>query len=206
MYTKNDIANMALAHLGAGKIANLTDNNEKSRVINLYYDNAVQTVLRAFPWGFARTMAKLALSVETMPGATYMYAYPNNCLNVRRIFTEGMGYDSDLKLQYSIFTSNGVRYIGCEQPDAYLDYTAFVDIPDTYDSTFCEALSYKLAALCSPALTSNAQKSQEMLQLFQLTLDTAKHTSAVEQYKEVKFPDTYLNARGSISHYERRYR
>ncbi len=206
MYTKEDICNMALSHLGAGKIASLDDNNEKTRVLNLYYEGAVKSVLRVFPWGFARTMTKPALSTESIPGATYMYGYPSDCLNVRRIFTEGMGTDPDLKLPFSIFTWQSVKYIGCEFTDIYLDYTAFVDIPDTYDPTFCEALSYKLAAVCSPALTGNAQKSQEMLQMLQLTVDAAKHTSAVENFQIMKFPSTYLDARGAISHNGRRYR
>ena len=200
MYTKEDICNMALAHIGAGKIASLDDNNEKTRVLNLYYEGAVKAVLRVFPWGFARTMCKPAQSTESIPGATYMYAYPPDCVNVRRIFTDGMGADSDYKLPYSIFSWEGVKYIGCEYSDIYLDYTAYVDIPDTYDPTFSEALSFKLAATCSPSLTGNAQKSQEMLQMYQLTLDSAKHTSAVENYKEVKFPSSYLDARGAITH------
>lgn len=200
MYTKEDICNMALSHIGGGKIVSLQDNNEKTRILNLHYEGTVKSVLRAFPWGFARTMCKPAQSTETIPGATYMYGYPPDCVNIRRIFTEGMGADSDYKLPYSIFTWEGVRYIGCEFEDIYMDYTAYVDIPDTYDPTFSEALSFKLAAVCSPSLTGNAQKSQEMLQMFQLTMDTAKHTAAVEGYKEVKYPSTYLDARGAINH------
>jgi len=57
-----DIANNALAFLGAKRITDIDDESEQAELVNLYYDLARDSVLEAFDWTFATIRFQPALS------------------------------------------------------------------------------------------------------------------------------------------------
>jgi hypothetical protein len=85
-----DIANMALAHIGAaGSISDLdTDTNEESVVINRFLTKAREQMLRSHDWSFATKTATLSDQTEEPNEEwSYGYRYPSDCIKARRIFT-----------------------------------------------------------------------------------------------------------------------
>jgi hypothetical protein len=79
------VYNLCLGRLGVGQaIGSPTENSVPAKTCNRFYDQCRQEVLRAFPWAFALRAEALALvSGQTFPGWTYVYQYPNKCLNMR---------------------------------------------------------------------------------------------------------------------------
>ncbi len=85
-----DIANMALAHIGAGgSISDLdTDTNEESVVINRFLTKAREQMLRSHDWSFATKTASLGGEADDPTEEwSKSYRYPSDCVKVRRIFT-----------------------------------------------------------------------------------------------------------------------
>jgi len=83
-------ANTTLGRLGIGKtIQSLSENSVEAKTLNRVYVQVRQEVLRAFPWGFALWAEALAeVADQTFPGWTYVYQYPNGCLNMRAVGDE----------------------------------------------------------------------------------------------------------------------
>lgn len=85
-----DIANMALSHIGAGgSITDLdTDTNEESVVVNRFLAKARKQLLRSHDWSFATKTATLGGEADD-PNEEWgkSYRYPSDCVKVRRIFT-----------------------------------------------------------------------------------------------------------------------
>lgn len=81
------VYNLCLGRLGVGQsIGAPTENSVPAKLCNRFYDQCRQEVLRAFPWGFAlRAQALALIADQTFPGWTYVYAYPNGCLNMRAV-------------------------------------------------------------------------------------------------------------------------
>lgn len=86
-----EIYNRALSRIGIDQY--LGDPNETSKAGTLYrmwYDACRQTCLRDFPWNFASAILPLApLANITVPGWTYVYAYPVDCLQARQVCDAG---------------------------------------------------------------------------------------------------------------------
>lgn len=192
--TNTDIANMALASFGGGRITSLDDNSESARLISLNFDNCADTVLRAFPWNFARRIDLLGLTAETLGGWDYVYQYPPDCLNVLKIYSSG-----NTRLQtrdkFKIYTNGTTKLIACDVEDAYIEYTMSVTDVNMYDQCFAKALSYLLAAEVCNAKTGNTSKSQEMLKKYNLTINNALTAGANENNVQEDWPTSYTRGR-----------
>jgi len=192
--SKVDICNLALSRFGGGKINSLDEGTEVARLLDLNYDNCLETTLRGFPWNFARNMRALALTTTTVTGYNYVYQYPANCVNVLRVYDEN-NYRLKEKAEFKITTNGNEKLIACDIEDAFVEFTYKVIIPDLYDALFIKALSYQIAAEIVNAKSGNAQKSQEMMQKYQIAIAEAQHIGAVENSTTFELPDKYLKGR-----------
>ena len=61
MISKITICNLALAQLGQAPISSLTQEDEKARRLNLFYEPVRDEVLRSHNWGFATAEEPLDL-------------------------------------------------------------------------------------------------------------------------------------------------
>lgn len=78
--SKTEIAKLALARIGADRITDLdTDTGRNSRFCRLFYDSALDEILRARAWNFATKRASLSQDA-TAPafGWTYRYLLPSD--------------------------------------------------------------------------------------------------------------------------------
>jgi len=92
MSSQVEIANMALDVIGTrSTIASLTEGSIESSAISRHWNNALDSVLRAAHWNFARRQIALTLLQDGTAGGTpptpwlYEYAYPSDCLLMRYI-------------------------------------------------------------------------------------------------------------------------
>lgn len=194
MISKVVIANLALSRFGGGKITAFDDGTESARLIDLNYENCVDTVLRAFPWNFARKIELLSLSDSTTPGYQYVYQYPAKCVNVIKVYSEGNSRLQE-KPEFKIFTDGDEKFIACDIEKSYVEFTYKDNPPDVYDPLFIKALSYILAAEICNAKSGNAQKAGEMLQKYQLAINEAHLAGAIENNEPYEWPKKWTDGR-----------
>lgn len=92
MASQISIANMALDAIGTrSTIASLTEGSAEANAISRQWDNALDSILRACHWNFARKQVPLSLLQDGTAGGTvptpwlYEYSYPSDCLLMRQI-------------------------------------------------------------------------------------------------------------------------
>jgi hypothetical protein len=196
MISSTSICNLALSHfVGGGKITSLDDATNTARILKTNYENCLQTVLRSFPWTFARTIDTLDLVTKTYPNYDYVYKYPTNCMRISRVCVEGDLEEPNYQNEYKELSDGEIQYIASNIENAYIEYTLYVTNPTMYDSQFVKALSYLIASEVSNVLTGNSSLAKEMYQKFQLAIGEAYKSSANEANLPVIRESRYINAR-----------
>lgn len=92
------VANIALGRIGISKTISdiVTDTTEAATQVRRHYNEAVNAVLRDFPWAFATRYANLTLVAGAVGTPvnndwTFSYQVPDACIMVRRIAVKGVG-------------------------------------------------------------------------------------------------------------------
>ena len=184
MSTQVEIVNLALTRLAVRHITTIDDASEPARQAKLVWGMIRQSVLRDHPWGFASKSVKLtAAEGVTVPGWSYVYLYPSDCLKVTSLYSEA---DTTSAQNYKKMAISGALgaddyiILACNVEGATIDYIADIDTPALFDSMFVDAFACRLAAeLAKPLMGDNA-KRQAMLQEYMLALDGAKIDDAKE--------------------------
>ena len=194
MSSKTEIANMAISHLGMGKeIANLdTEQSKEASACRRFYDVAKKAVLLDYNWTFATKQATLNL-VEENPNDDWLYSYryPVDCLTIRRVLS-GLRKDTlSSKIPFKIAKDSAGKLIYSDQEDASVEYTEDVDDPSYFSTPFTIALSFKLASMIAPRVTSGDpyKIKQEMLAQYTLELNNAKKADMNEETQDL-IPDS----------------
>jgi hypothetical protein len=187
-----DISNMALNQLKAKNILSLEENTEEAYQARRMYDVARRALLRKLPWGFARRIKPLAPLADRVQGTLWreFYAYPDDCLMVRRLFGEG-GEGG-----YEVFSlSSAVSVLATDVAGAYLDYT--YDLRDTgrFPPDFALCLSYFLAFLLAPALSADESAETRCHALYQAALGEAARAGFNEAREVLAADSDILRAR-----------
>lgn len=182
MISKVDICNMALAQLGQEPISSLGQDDERARRCSLFYEPVKKEVLRTHNWAFADSITTLALLADGLEGEwPYMYAYPQDCLFLRRIFCRGpRGKSYAFKEIYQNDIHARVIFCGAEQAQA--EYTRDVKDEALFDPAFVKAFSLALAADLAVTLSGDAGLAQRVLQKYTLALDEARRANMTESY------------------------
>lgn len=185
MFTKTNICNMALAHLGSSStIANIDEASEEARACKLFYDVALFKTLRSFAWPFAQKYLSLA-EVSENPNSdwSFAYAYPNDCLDFQRIVNASRVQTAESLIEWEIGQGSGGLLIFTDEPDAIGKYTAKAENPSLYPSDFVVAQSYLLSSMIAPRISVNdpARLGAAALNAFNAHISAAKAGALNEQ-------------------------
>lgn len=192
--TDTDICNIALSNIGKGTIVNIEDPMENARACKLYYHPTRETVLRAYPWGFAHRIEKLALLDIKTPGYTFTYAYPHKCLKINKIRTQEP--NEQQHEPYTVINIDvATKAICCDVTAAYADYTLNITDPLVMDSLFIEAFTRMLAANICMRLLGNPQSYQLQYQLYQQAVREARLMDAREGHRDAVYHSNYATKR-----------
>lgn len=165
MTTKTEVCNYALVvHLGADPITSFGETTSKNgRLCNRVYVPVLKELLEEHPWQFAkRTYALSALSDQDPAEWEYAYTWPSNCLMPREVQrSDRAAVPIDFEVMNSIDDTNK-KTICCNEEDAVLIYTAYLDNPNLYSASFRKALSLALAVAMCP--TSAPKKKIDKLE------------------------------------------
>lgn len=156
------IGNLALSHLGVGKvIGNLTtETSSEADTLRTFYDLALDATLRDFNWGFATKTVELGLLTDSEDDDhptdewTYAYTYPSDCLKARRILSGSRSDTPDSEVKYVIVHGESSSVIYTDQEDAVLEYTGRITDGNRYPQDFILTMSWRLALYSAARLVS----------------------------------------------------
>ena len=151
--------------------------------------------MRTHNWAFARGTIQLALvrqeNSQTWP---YWYAYPQDCLFIRRVFSANTPHQAQpFEERYSQDMSG--RVIGCAVPQASAEYTRKVGDESIFDPAFVKAFSLALAADLAFSLTADAGLGQRILQKYTLALDEARRSNMTENFERPMSESAFVECR-----------
>ena len=210
MLNATEICNIALSHLAKGRISSIDEATEQARQCKLFYDYTRQALLREYNWGFAKRLVKLAEVKTEDPRWTCVYAYPKQCVQVRRIFNVMTTYDAydnpkvverkcvhdKDRHKYEVYmVSDNVRGIGCDIRQAWCEYTCDATDTEQFPSDFVEAFTHMLASNMAMQLTGNMNIQNSEYQHAQAVINKAVYTTASEKYDKPDMPHKYFDGR-----------
>lgn len=194
-FSKAQIYNITLNILGVSTpLENANNNDNRTILLNNYYELARDYVLKDFDWNFASVFKKLSVCLDTVEESkyTYCYDYPNDCVCAREIFNKD---DYTIK-EYSINAlSDGAKVILTDTPEAILRYTKRIDKEVYYTSEFSMALSYYLASLTSSVITGSLQKGELAYEKYKQIIKHARLINASESAETLYDTTTYIDTR-----------
>ena len=185
MASEVQICNLALAKVGDEQITSLTENSKAARLCNLVYEPMRDATLRAHPWNFAIKRIELAANTLT-PAYEYntQFTLPSDFL---RLIGTNM-------LDTAKFTVEGNQLL-CNVSALKIKYIYAVTDPNVFDWLFNEALSARIAAELSIAMTDNRSLTVDLFNLFSTKLSDARTADATEGTPDDITADTWLNSR-----------
>ena len=184
MTSPTEIANRALQCLGDTPILDITDNNERARIMRRAYEPVRKAELRKHIWNFARKRVVLAPdSVAPAFGFAYAYTWPGDCL---RVFPQRCARD---------WTVEGRKILTDDGPSLELIYISDVTDVNTMDDMFVEAFAKKLAVETAEKVTQSTSKRELAQAEYKEAMAEARKVGAFEQIPQ-EFPtDDWLLAR-----------
>lgn len=196
-----DICNLALNFLGKGIIKSLSENTELARTCKLHYDRYRRILLKDYSWEFAERTMKLEPVEDfgdNVKGWDYVYRYPDDCLQVLKIYDGDDRRKDDKREKFFVQTVDyrlGTKVICCNLENAYMDYVSNEDDCNYFSEEFVEALAHYLAYGMAQALTGSEAKAQTELQYMQTALYQAKLRTAREREHDPSLPHKYFDGR-----------
>lgn len=196
-----DICNLALNFLGKGIIKSLSENTELVRTCKLHYDRYRRILLKDYSWEFAERTMKLEPVEDfgdTVKGWKNVYRYPDDCLQVLKIYDGDDHRKDDKREKFFVQTVDyrlGTKVICCNLENAYMDYVCNEEDCNYFSEEFVEALAHYLAYGMAQALTGSEAKAQTELQYMQNALYQAKLRTAREREHEPSVPHKYFDGR-----------
>jgi hypothetical protein len=206
MATVIDICNAALAKLGAESIREFDKANKRSRVCEIMYPHARDTLLGQYDWSFARRIVALreALDATTVPELGKAYIIPQDCVRPLDVYPRGSADAWEV--------IGGFIYTRTAAPR--LRYTRREANAGVYTTSFVDALAAKLAFEISPtilAATDNDRAGDRLQNRAQAALLYAQeedasrgseylHPDKIMEQDSFVDPDAALAARMGLNH------
>ena len=173
--TKIDICNHALLKIGASNIASLdTDSNtdnatiQSAKLCNIFFEQALEEVLRTYKWNSALKRKKLSRLTET-PDFKFEYQFqlPNDCIRVINIYDNKEGNDDRTE-----FVVEGKKIL-CDYEEIYLSYVARIEDVNFLDAFVTQCVIQNLAIKLSVPMQ----------------LDQVMQNNLIKEYNEVILPN-----------------
>ena len=196
-----DVCNLALNFLGKGIIKSLSENTELARTCKLHYDRYRRILLKDYSWEFAERTMKLEPVEDfgdNVKGWDYVYRYPDDCLQVLKIYDGDDHRKDDKREKFFVQTVDyrlGTKVICCNLENAFMDYVYNEEDCNYFSEEFVEALAHYLAYGMAQALTGSEAKAQTELQYMQNALYQAKLRTAREREHDPSLPYKYFDGR-----------
>ena len=195
MVSKLTICNLALAQLGQAPITALTQDNERARKLDLFYEPVRDEVLRTHNWGFAGAESPLTYVGEsnTKPGE-FLYQYPGQALFIRRVFDIKAPHES-LAFEEFFDEDHQMRVLQIPAAQAVAQYTRRITDETLFDPAFVKTFSLALACDVAVTLTADVQLVGLLMNKYQLSLEEARRSNMTEKFQILGQKDAFTEVR-----------
>ena len=162
------ICSNALLKLGAGTIADFTENTVSATLCANLWPQVRDAVLRAHPWNCAVKRANLAPKT-TVPvyGYSFAFALPADCLRL---------LEADTAYDYKV---EGRDVLGDENP-LYIRYIFKNEDVASYDTLLVDALTAAMQAELAYPITKSTAQQEASWRLYSEKLKLARSVDASE--------------------------
>ena len=191
MATEVSICSNALRKLGDDPITSLTEDTERARLCNAFYNTARDSLLRSHPWNFAITRASLTrLSSTPAYGFAYQYALPTDpyCLRVLE-----MEYQ-DYIFKIENLATEG-RVLLSDESTAKILYVGRITDTTLFDSLFIDTLTAHLSVKLAYPITNSTSLQLQMHKLYQAKLSEARSVDGQEGFIDDLVSETFTDFR-----------
>lgn len=156
MFSKVQISNMALVHLGSTRLINdLDEDSMEAKKCKAFIDVAIAMIFKQSRPEWARTIKTLAL-VETDETDLLPYSYlkPVDCADLISLSYGGNLYMAPTGVKWNFLESDQGTLIVSNLKDARAEYIKIISNTAMYPVDFVTALSYLLGYFIGPGLMS----------------------------------------------------
>lgn len=197
MVSKLEVYNFALGYIGERKLSSLSEAVEARRVLDDYWDQAVDAALEAGFWNFAKRSVQITASESVEPSFGYANAFekPSDWVKTMSL-SDHEFFDPPL---LRVIDEAGIWYT-----DAAVLFVEYVSNDTTFGKnlslwppSFSEYVAHSLARRACKRLTSSDSLREELKKDELKALRDARSRDAVNQ--PVGFPPTgtWLRSRGT---------
>lgn len=212
--TKTTICNKALSFIGEEPINSVDDNSTRqARACKSFFNLALHKTLEEGHWSFVTVEEPLQKInyAEYSEEQKYVYAIPNNCALVTRIYKrynrknlmEQADWDfrfiEDLHKTVIVCNEDNVSSDGKEDKNEALmcEYVISTENFSSYPAVFIESLVACLAYFICMDITKDTSKTQSMLQLYENLKQKALRKNFNEEGEDkMHWVDPITNSRG----------
>ncbi len=182
MPADTDIGNMALSRLGTrATIADLSENSTEARQLNIWYETVRDELQSLVDWNFNRVSQALAASGAPPARWASSYAYPSDCLRMRRLDFGGASWVAGSPATGFEIASNGSgTFLYCNEDRVSAVYAQRVTDPARFTPGFILAFVDCLAASVALAITQKADLAERLARRAQERIERAMADSANE--------------------------
>ncbi len=176
MANETDVANIALTLLGQDPIVSINDDTTRAVIAKRRLPDVRDSVLELPPaWNFATTRTTLTAQLATAPAWGFAFAYALPADFVALVTTRDQ--TSEFRLEY---TAADGRILATDLSPVDLMYVAKVTTVSVWPPSFVDTVATKLAAEMAIKLTRNINLMKVMYDLFQVKLDEARLSDALQ--------------------------
>jgi hypothetical protein len=188
MATDVSICSNALRKLGDDPITSLSDNTERARLCNAFFEPTRDAVLRAHVWNFAVVRQELS-QLSATPSFDYSYQYnlPTDPYCLRALRLDTTENDFEFKIEG--------RKLLTDEGTAQLLYVGKITDPSQFDPLFVEALTGRLAAELAYSVTGSNGLSKQMWELYELKISEARSIDGLEGFVDGFMANTFTDFR-----------
>lgn len=182
--TATEIANMALGHLGTGRIADFDENSPAAENVRRFWAVCRREALRRGDWNFATARLTLSAAVTLPAGVAKAYTLPGDYLRLLEVngVAAGTGL-ATFEVERGLLITN-------DDP-VTIKYVRDEENASAWDDAFALCVSYRLAAAIAPSLSSQPSLADAMMAKAEAAMNSAKGLDAVESKPRVlRGPET----------------
>lgn len=200
MATEVDICNMSLSFLGDRATLtslNPPEGSSQAEHCARFYPMALNEMLAQGRWSFATKRAKLARFPDEVPGATYAYAVPSDCLTIQSVHTllkKYCGHNGYAK-SWSVCRNGNAMALLTDEEVEFISYTTS-DVPAaTMPPLFSLALAHLLASKIAGSMVTGptgVELSQAQLKYYDFYLKKAMTEDAVSSNEDIEYKPPFL--------------
>lgn len=194
MTSETDLANRALYLLKSGRIASLSDTNEKAVTLNDVFTQVRDELLRSHNWDFASRLVKLAQSATT-PVFEFDNAYtlPSDWIRTVSVYDNDAGVG---RVFYREAEVSGQGVLLSSADELWLDYVYRVTDPNRMPADFHTAFAHALALACPGISNLSAVREDRLEKRADKHLRKAKHADATGSVPRRRPAGSWITVRG----------